>query len=322
MANKGLWNTFDYLGVSYREFIKHTHLSANVRNQANLSTELYLTIWEAYSQLVKNSEKSVVDMAELFDPALYPPNILVAYHSYSYLECLKVISKYTKLCPPLKIDIDEGEEQISLTISSSLNDNPLPTLLSGSTLTFLVEIGRRGLKQEVIPIAVHTTMSNANEQELEQYFECPVVYNSSRNQVILEKKTVLQLFHTYNEELLNLLTPTIDNQKKMLQDEDVLEVVQWYIRKNIVRENTGIEELAKELMISVRSLQRKLKEVGTTYNKEVQKIKITLAKSYLLETDLSNKEIAFLIGYSDENSFFRAFKQAEGLTISKWVQAH
>lgn len=322
MANNGLWNTFDYLGVPYRDFIEHSQLSVNVRNQAILSAELYVKIWESYSHLVKNIEKSVIDMAKLFDPALYPPNILVAYHSYNYIECLKVISKYTKLCPPLKIDIDEGDEHITLTVSSSLDDRPLPTLLSGSTLTFLVEIGRRGLKEEVVPVAVHTTIKNNNEQQLGHYFKCPIIYDSLVNRVVLHKRTVTGLFHTYNEELLTLLTPPIDNQKQMLEAEDVLEVVRWYIKKNIVREDTSINLLAKELMLSVRSLQRKLKVAGTTYNKEVQQIKLTLAKTYLLETDLSNKEIAFLIGYSDENSFFRAFKKAEGTTISNWRQTH
>lgn len=43
-----------------------------------------------------------------------------------------------------------------------------------------------------------------------------------------------------------------------------------------------------------------------------------LAKQYLQEERLSNKEIAFLLGYSDENSFYRAFKKWEKTTISEW----
>lgn len=71
-------------------------------------------------------------------------------------------------------------------------------------------------------------------------------------------------------------------------------------------------------MLSSRTLQRQLKTLGTTYNLEVKKVRMELAKQYLQEERLSNKEIAFLLGYSDENSFYRAFKKWEKTTISEW----
>lgn len=69
-----------------------------------------------------------------------------------------------------------------------------------------------------------------------------------------------------------------------------------------------IDFVAKQMALSVRSLQRKLANENTTFIKQLNHTKELLARNYLKNKNISNAEIAFLSGYSHANAFRRAFR--------------
>lgn len=74
----------------------------------------------------------------------------------------------------------------------------------------------------------------------------------------------------------------------------------------------GQEQVARDLGVSVRSLQRRLRSAGQTYRALADEVRLDLAAQYLLETELSVAEIAFLLGFSEPGAFGRAFKRQVG----------
>ncbi|KFF59686.1 AraC family transcriptional regulator, partial [Cryobacterium sp. MLB-32] len=71
---------------------------------------------------------------------------------------------------------------------------------------------------------------------------------------------------------------------------------------------------AREMSTSTRSLQRQLKTDGTSFQGELSRTREALARHYLAQGRMSTQEIAFLIGYDDPRSFYRAFRSWTGLT--------
>ncbi|NKI18703.1 helix-turn-helix transcriptional regulator [Spongiibacter sp. KMU-166] len=69
----------------------------------------------------------------------------------------------------------------------------------------------------------------------------------------------------------------------------------------------SIEQVAKKLEMSTRSLRRKLQQEGTSYQDLLQEVRLGLAKQYLRDK-LSVEQIAELLGYSETSAFSRAFK--------------
>ncbi len=65
--------------------------------------------------------------------------------------------------------------------------------------------------------------------------------------------------------------------------------------------------IADHLSIGTRTLRRRLKELGTSYQKILDDVKKELAMEYLQTTDLSVQEISDLLGYSEVTNFRRAF---------------
>jgi AraC-like DNA-binding protein len=75
-----------------------------------------------------------------------------------------------------------------------------------------------------------------------------------------------------------------------------------------------IEKTAERLGTSKRTLQRRLEDEGETFRTLVNTCRENLARHYLLNTSLPGYEIAFLLGFEDPNSFYRAFMTWTGQT--------
>ena len=76
----------------------------------------------------------------------------------------------------------------------------------------------------------------------------------------------------------------------------------------------GIEEVAKLTDMSVRTLQRRLKQNGLRFNDLLNQTKFEHAKQMLGDPELSMKAVAESLGYSDPSHFTRAFRRWSGLS--------
>jgi AraC-like DNA-binding protein len=66
--------------------------------------------------------------------------------------------------------------------------------------------------------------------------------------------------------------------------------------------------------MSPRSLQRKLAAEGVAYRKLVDAVRRELAESYLAAGNFTLTEISYLLGFSSQAAFSRAFKRWVGLS--------
>jgi AraC-like DNA-binding protein len=65
-------------------------------------------------------------------------------------------------------------------------------------------------------------------------------------------------------------------------------------------------------------MQRRLGELGTTYQDVLDDVRRQSARRLLADTDLGTGEVAFLPGFEEVNSFARAFHTWEGTTPARW----
>ena len=77
---------------------------------------------------------------------------------------------------------------------------------------------------------------------------------------------------------------------------------------------SSMNDVARALATSTRSLQRQLRAEGTTYQEILGQTRAALARHYLAEGSTSTAEIALLLGYQEPRSFQRAFVDWTGQT--------
>ena len=83
-----------------------------------------------------------------------------------------------------------------------------------------------------------------------------------------------------------------------------------------------MEDIARKLGASKRTLQRQLRNEQTTFQAVLDKTREELALHYLRKTKLTGSEISYLLGFQDPNSFFRAFHNWTGQTTEQARLAH
>ena len=99
------------------------------------------------------------------------------------------------------------------------------------------------------------------------------------------------------------------------------EKVRHRVVKGLKGSSPTLEEIASELAVSMRTLQLRLSEEGTSYSEILSFARADLAKEFLKHGDVRNDEIAYLLGYSEESVFSRSFKKWTGRTPTEFRAA-
>lgn len=84
------------------------------------------------------------------------------------------------------------------------------------------------------------------------------------------------------------------------------------IWRNLSEGQPSLEAVARELGVSSRTLQRRLREENTSFGQVVDALRKQIAPTLLRDENLAVYEVAYLLGYSDASAFFRAFRRWHG----------
>ena len=94
--------------------------------------------------------------------------------------------------------------------------------------------------------------------------------------------------------------------------------VQAAIIRNLAHDRVRLAQVADELGMSARSLQRKLADAGTSYQAQLDGARHRLAMDYLRQDGLALADIAFLLGFQEQSAFTHAFREWSGMNPGAW----
>ena len=148
-------------------------------------------------------------------------------------------------------------------------------------------------------------------------------FKAPRNAIVFRTADLDRPFTSYNAELLAMLGGQLERElaERKVWQTTVAARVKWILLRLLGGQSAHLGEVAKDLGMSNRTLQRRITSEGTSFRWLVRDARYELAKHYLLDPSLDLAETAYLLGYEDPNSFFRAFREWEGTTPSEWRAA-
>lgn len=159
----------------------------------------------------------------------------------------------------------------------------------------------------------------ADLSEHERIFNCSVRFGAQKSQMVLSH----QSWHATNQQAASDLFAVLEKHAQMLLGQipreapEILEV-----RKSICAQLRGgdpsLEFVAKGLATSPRTLQRRLKAHGVRYLDLLDTMREGTAKSYLNDSKISITEAAYLLGFSEQSAFTRAFKRWTGSSPNEY----
>lgn len=166
------------------------------------------------------------------------------------------------------------------------------------------------------PLAVYFKHPARGDVELcESHFGCPVHFSSGRDALLVSEESIDAPNTLGDETIAQFFDRHLEGELASLEQEASLEHdVRRAVTSRLSEGVPSLSEIASELGLGSRTLQRRLSENGYTFQSLVDLARKDLAQSLLRETSYSLAEIAFLTGFAEQSGFTRAFKRWAGQT--------
>ncbi len=143
----------------------------------------------------------------------------------------------------------------------------------------------------------------------DHYFKAPLVWDASRFAVHLSAESLFAPSMHSHPELLTQHLNDCDKKLHMIASKSLVNSAKYQIRILLSEHPPTIEDVARAMSISVRSLQRALKKENTCFKTLYDEVRKVEALHLLKNTDHSITHIAHTLGFSDSGNFARAFKR-------------
>ena len=175
---------------------------------------------------------------------------------------------------------------------------------------------------DINPLEVtFTCVEPASRSEYERFFQCPVLFDQQENSFSLEMSILNTPIPMANPGLLEYFEKYAENFLAELdRKNEHTRTVTKIILSQLDDEDLSINKVAKEMAVSVRTLQKRLEEEGVVFSGLYKDIRKRLAQRYLRE-NYTVEQITYLLGFSEPSVFRKAFKKWSGVTPREYRES-
>ncbi|KRB49142.1 AraC family transcriptional regulator [Rhizobium sp. Root708] len=317
---QAFWRLIERIGLPPAAVLRQARLPGTLHlgEQGLVTTAQYFAIFKALEELMPEPALGIRLVQEA-DTTAHPPSILVAFLARDYRDALSRVARFKRLCTPEQLNFSEDKGEFFITSEWLHATEPEPAIATDLTFAFLVELGRRATGQHLTPHRVELMRSGPRCDTYRSFFGCPIRYGASRNVLILKSSDLGRPFPGHNPELLEILTPALSSALEELQARSSIgDQVKIFLKRGLASGRPELSQVAQDLGMSERTLQRRITEEGKTFRELLAEARQERGRQLLSNPSTDIDEVAFLLGYQDRSSFYRAFRDREGLTPSQW----
>jgi len=283
-----------------------------------LTTAQLFALWRSVGQTSSDPAIGLKLGSETRLARSHPAGIAVLC-SRTFEDALQRLARYKQLTCPEEIRVKRGQEQTSVEFFYVEATEPQPDLLVDMVLSWILSVGRDGTDSQITPLRVDLARPAKHRSLLESHFGCRVHFKADRNALIFRSRDLDTPFVTHNEELLEVIGTHLESELKARNaSANIGEQVKQTLSRSMAGKRPTLENVAKELGLGARTLQRRLTDAGLSFQQLVEDTRRELARHFLKQRAVELNETAFLLGFEDANSFFRAFQIWEGISPGEW----
>lgn len=317
---QAFWRAAERAGLSRSALLRQARLPATLSTSGDfwLTTAQYFALWRAVECLSGNP---AIGLAMTLDTetSAHPPATLSAFFARDFRDGLVRLARFKRLCTPEQLKVVEAAHECTVMVDWPSGTGAEPDPSVDVTFAVIVELGRRGTGQHINPVRLELMRSGPAVADHHNYFGAPILCGRNRNALVLDTADLDRPFIGHNPELLDILTPALTASLREFEAEDtVLDVVRRVLVRRLASGRPDLQDIARELGTSDRTLQRRITEAGSTFRKLLEDSRQELARQMLMDERNGVDEVAFMLGYQDSSSFYRAFRAREGVTPSQW----
>lgn len=158
---------------------------------------------------------------------------------------------------------------------------------------------------------------------LRAFFRAPIAFDSDATELRLPWSALELPFQKAHPSMAAFFDRHIESVlERSRPDHDFIVSVRRLLAESLVTNAYSLEDVARRLAMSPRTLRRRLSEHGVRYRELLESIRRELADRYLRERTMSLGEIAYALGYADPAAFHRAFRRWTNVTPAAYRASH
>lgn len=154
----------------------------------------------------------------------------------------------------------------------------------------------------------HSPPKDASEHQ--RLFRARVSFRMPMNELIFDKAALASVPRDSDPELGEVLVQHMEHLLASANSnaETLIDRAERALREAICEGSVGLHAVSERLGMSTRSVQRALKNEGISYRGLLTNVRRELADQYLRDSTKNIRQIAYLLGYSYQSEFHRAFR--------------
>ena len=240
--------------------------------------------------------------------------------SPTLLDGLRRMQRYARIAnSALRVELKERNETVDLTLAVDADDIEPADESIDAALAVIIKMCRLMTDNHFAPALVSFRhIDNGHISQYIDYFACPVRFAAERDSLQFELSTLQQTLPTGNLDLAYHNDRLAERYLATLDPDRVQDKVRELLLTLLPSGESSQDIVALRLHRSVSALQRQLKSEGVSYREILEETRASLARELIREQRYSLSQIAYLLGFSDQANFSRAFKRWTGESPSSF----
>jgi len=240
--------------------------------------------------------------------------------SPTLLDGLRRIERYAHVASTaIQVDVRADGNRVRVALASTAEDLRLTPEAVDACFAVIVKMCRTMADPNVAPHSVY--LKRPDDGHISQYidfFRAPVKFSAREDALEFELETLQKPLPAGNRELAYENDRIAERYLATLHPDKVQDKVKEILLTLLPSGNASQQVVASSLHRSVSALQRQLKAEGASYRQILEETRHALAQELVREQRYSLSQIAYLLGFSDQANFSRAFKRWTGKTPSAY----
>jgi AraC-like DNA-binding protein len=277
---------------------------------ARLQTERISRLWEL---AVQQSGNPMLGLAQ--HHVARPASFDVV--GYTMMSCADLHGAFERLIrymlilsDALTMTMDEERDGYRMAFVLFGGDRQIPRQRIEFIFVTVMSFCRWISRREIYPRGVEFAYPPPAEPAVyRDVFDCPVSFEAPRHSILFARADMTAPLPTSNPQLAELHERFAGEYLRQFDHADTSYRVREAIVRRLPDGEPRRDEVAGELCMSERTLQRRLETEATTFLQLLDDTRRELADQYLGRLNLSLAQAAYLLGFADQRSFFRACKR-------------
>ena len=277
---------------------------------ARFATEGISLLWQLAVTRSGNPAIGLTD-SSVVKPGSFDVVAYAMMSSANLLGTLERVVRYVDIISDAAtLTIADDREGQRLILELFGGKHPVPRQRFEFDLMTILSFCRWVTNRDLRPLAFELRFPPpADPQPYQDAFKCPLRFDAPVNALLFARADATLALPTAHPELAELHERIASEHLQRLDPAQTCHRVRAVIMRHLPESEPRRPKIATILGMSERTLHRRLGAEGTSFQRLLDETRRELAQHYLGQRNLSLADIAYVLGFSDQSSFFRAARR-------------